>query len=150
MKKTIFNNEGLEYFTIEELCHSVTASSKGILNLPDEEQVANMRSLIINVLDPLRRKYGKPIHVSSGFRSMDLNNVIPGSSKTSDHMTGRAADITVYDTNENRKLFNLIRESGRFDQLIDENNMSWVHVGYRGGKSRRQVLKKTGKFYVKI
>ena len=130
----------MKYFTIAELCKSGTADQLGIDNRCKKEHVANMTALVDNVLDPLREAYGKPITVNSGFRCPALNKAVKGSA-TSDHMTGRAADITGGSPAENKKLFCLIQELGLpFDQLIDEKHFSWVHVSYREGANRKQVL----------
>ena len=131
------------YFTIAEFVKSETAEKKGIDNRLPKELLPNAQALIDNVLDPLRKAYGKPIVVSSGYRCEALNKAV-GGSKTSDHMNGRAADIvgTPNTPAENRKLFNLIQELKLpFDQLIDGKNFSWVHVSYRGEGNRNQVLK---------
>ncbi len=96
----------MKYFTIAELCKSDTADQLGIDNRCKKEHVANMTALVDNVLDPLREAYGKPIRVNSGFRCPVLNKAVKGSA-TSDHMTGRAADITGGSPAENKKLFSL-------------------------------------------
>lgn len=132
----------MKFFTIEELCNSETAKKKGIKNIPNKEQKNNLILLVDNILDPLREAYGKPIIVTSGFRSSELNSAI-GGAKSSQHMLGQAADIrTVEDTKEeNKKLFNLIKELDLpFDQLIDEYNFNWVHVSY-SNRNRKQILK---------
>ena len=82
-----------EYFTYEEMVKSDTAKSKGIDNTPDEASIENMKALVKNVLDPVRKIWGKPLTVNSGFRSRKLNEAI-GGAKTSQHMYGMAADIT--------------------------------------------------------
>ena len=132
----------MKYFTIAEMCKSETADRKGIDNRCKKEHVENLKALIENVLDPLREEYGKPIIVNSGFRSPALNKAVGGSA-SSDHMQGRAADITGGSPAENKKLFNLVQSLGLpFDQLIDEKNFAWVHVSYRNEKdNRKQVLK---------
>lgn len=132
----------MRYFTIAELCRSVTADRRGIDNRCKQVHVANLTALVNHVLDPLREAYGKPIHVNSGFRSPALNKAV-GGSPTSDHMQGRAADITGGSLEENRRLFNLVQSLGLpFDQLIDEKDFAWVHVSYRSEKeNRKQVLK---------
>lgn len=130
----------MKYFTIAELCKSETADRLGIDNRCKKEHVVNMTALVDNVLDPLREAYGKPIRVNSGFRCPALNKAVKGSA-TSDHMTGRAADITGGSPKENKRLFYLIQELGLpFDQVIDEKHFSWVHVSYREGANRKQVL----------
>lgn len=81
-----------------------------------------------------------PIAINSGFRSKDLNRAVGGAS-TSQHLKGEAADICAGTKEDNRKLFEIIRKELPFDQLINENNYSWVHVSYREGANRKQLLK---------
>lgn len=130
-----------KYFSIEELCRSNTADAKGIDNTPNNAQKERLKDLIENVLDPLRETYGKPIIISSGFRNSELNKEVGGVS-TSQHQKGEAADLDVGSVEENKKLFELIQKLNLpFDQLIDEKNMSWVHVSYSSTRQRKQVLK---------
>ena len=132
----------MKYFTIGEMMRSDTAARKGIDNKIPKEYLDNVLQLIEKVLDPLREKYGKPIVVTSGYRCPALNKAVGGSA-TSDHMRGCAADIvgTPNTQAENKRLFYLIQSMGLdFDQLIDEKGFSWVHVSYREGNNRKQVL----------
>ena len=80
------------------------------------------------------------IRVSSGYRSAILNRSVNGAT-SSQHRLGEAADITVGSKEENRKLFEIIKSELTFDQLIDEKDFSWVHVSFREGRNRKQVLK---------
>lgn len=131
----------MKHFTIDELCRSDTARSRGIDNTPTEEVRKNLTALVGNVLDPLREWYGKPIYVNSGYRCPALNKAVGGVAN-SQHLTGQAADIDVNDRAENRKLMKHIEDSLDFDQLIWENGGAWVHVSYRAdGRNRRQVLR---------
>ena len=134
----------MKYFTIEELCASEVARRLGIDNTPDAAKKAALQRLVEQVLDPVRMAWGGPIAVNSGFRCPKLNKEVDGVS-TSQHMKGEAADITVGSPAGNRRLFDLIvrlQEEGRiaFDQLIDESGYAWVHVSYRAGNNRNQVL----------
>ena len=129
----------MKYFTIKELCKSATAEQKKIDNSPTQEVINNLKLLVDNVLDPLREKYGKPIRVNSGYRSPVLNKIVSGS-KTSQHMTGLAVDITTGSIQGNKKLFALVQSLNLpFDQLIDENKFKWIHVSY-SKNPRKQVL----------
>lgn len=131
----------MEFFTIEELTKSTTARRLGIPNNPQPEEQDNLIALVNNILDPLRRAYGKPIIVTSGYRSEKLNKAV-GGAKTSQHCSGQAADIrTIEDTkSQNKKLFDLIiKLKLPFDQLINEYDYDWVHVSY-SNKNRRQIL----------
>lgn len=140
------------YFSLSELTRSDTVNrlngdkiaSNDIDNTPGVTETFNMQLLMNNLLDPIRRRWGFPINVNSGYRCKALNDVLKGS-KTSQHMTGEAADITVGTYSNNRKLFDLIKlmsEAGEieFDQLIDESNYQWIHISYRQGKNRKQIL----------
>lgn len=66
----------MKYFSIRELSSSATAVRKGIDNTPDARVKANLTALVANVLDPVRERYGKPIVVTSGYRSEKLNRAI--------------------------------------------------------------------------
>lgn len=136
----------MKYFTLKELTRSDTASARGIDNSPTKEAQANLEALVDNVLDPLREAWGKPLTVTSGYRSPKLNKAVGGSS-TSDHLKGRAADIKAGSRADNKRLFELVQRLGLpYDQLIHEHGSvkegpDWVHVSYRGGgKNRRQIL----------
>lgn len=131
-------------FNLEELCYSATAKAKGIKNEPNQEQVANLRALVHNVLQPLRDRYGKEVKIASGFRCKSLNAVVGGVSN-SQHMTGQAADLCIDgNMDKGRAFIDIIRLYCDFDQLIWEHNAKgayWVHVSYMNdGKNRRQYI----------
>lgn len=123
-------------FTLTEL----TATSTGIQNKPNTQQVAALIVLCGKVLQPARDMYGEPIRVNSGFRSTAVNKAV-GGARNSQHTRGEAADITVGSREGNKKLFELIRDNLSFDQLINERNYSWIHLSYRSEETnRKQIL----------
>lgn len=131
------------YFNLEEFLESDTALSKKIKNLPSWDVVANLRALTDNILNPLREAYGSSVIVTSGYRSEALNKAVKGS-KTSNHMTGDAADLKPAD-GDVKRLFNLAKkmmEDGEIEvgQLIDEYNYSWVHISNPTEKHHNQIL----------
>lgn len=140
-----------KYFTLEELFHSDKAVSMGLNNDPrnilsvnnSEIIITNITRLVVEVLDPARELLGKPISVSSGYRSEKLNKAV-GGANTSQHLLGEAADITCYN---NKYLFDIIKQNLIFDQLILEEStingkkVEWVHVSYRKGKNRKQAFR---------
>lgn len=133
------NTEFMKYFTLNELCKSSIADRLGIDNSPNFEVSTNLMQLAYYILDPLREKYGKPIIVNSAYRCPELNKAV-GGSKTSQHMKGLAADITVGSSTQNKKLFQLIIDMDLpYDQLIDEKNFRWIHVSYTKNP-RKQIL----------
>ena len=95
--------------------------------------------MVDNVLDPLREWYKKPITIASGYRCVPLNKAVKGANG-SQHTYGCAADIDTGDRKQNKLLFDYIQKNLPFDQLIDERNFSWVHVSFKNGNNRKQVL----------
>lgn len=131
----------MKFFTIEELIKSDVAKRNNIDNIPNEQEKNNLIALVKYILDPLREAYGKPIIITSGFRSEKVNK-LTGGSNTSQHRFGQAADIrSKQDTKEeNKKLFDLIQKLNLpYDQLIDEYNFNWIHVSY-SPRNRKQIL----------
>lgn len=136
-------------FCLEEMIRSTTAARLGINNSPGANIVRNLRSLCQNILQPLRDAWGKPIVVTSGYRSPLLNSSIKGASN-SDHLYGCAADIVTSTDSaaDNRRLFHLavaMMRDGRMTgvkQIIDEHNYNWIHISWQDGRTekRNQVL----------
>lgn len=146
--------------SLAEATKSVTAKRLGIDNTPDEWVTENLKQIALNVFQPIRDTFGCPIHVSSGYRSADLNTAI-GGSRRSQHVEGRALDLDadVFRGCTNSEIFNYIRENLEFDQLIwefgDEDNPDWVHVSFvYGGVNRKRCLKACrddeGKVYYEV
>jgi hypothetical protein len=129
------------HFDLCEFTRSESAKREGVSNNPTPEHLENIKTLCEKVLEPIRAKFG-PINISSGYRSADLNHFI-GGSLNSDHCKGRAADIDMDGHGgevTNKMIFDFIKDNLEIDQLINEFNYSWVHVGYRKGANRKQVL----------
>ena len=55
---------------------------------------------LVRILDKLRKEEGKPINITSGIRCKKFNASLDGSSPTSEHMDGDAADINIYGVTE--------------------------------------------------
>ena len=128
----------MKYFTLVELCKT----NKNLENTPNPEQIDNLNYLVDLILDNAREKLGSPITISSGYRSVAVNKAVGGSS-SSQHIRGQAADLICSD---NAKLFQIIKEQGKFDQLIwefgNDKQPNWVHVSItKYGKNRNQCLK---------
>lgn len=140
---------------LNEVTNSPTAKALGISNQPTEAHIANLKLLATKIFQPIRDHFGKPIRVSSGYRSAALNAKTPGASKTSQHSTGEAFDLDQDGTTTgitNRDVFYYIKDNLQFDQLIwefgDTENPAWVHVSYEStGKQRGMILEayKVGK-----
>lgn len=111
------------YFTLQEFLTSPTAVKHGLTLNPSGPIYANICNLVARVLDPARRDLGRPIYVSSGYRSQALNRLV-GGVPTSYHLTGRAADVSTA-PGYHQTLFNILSELPHVE-LIDYK--TFIHV----------------------
>ena len=134
-------------FSLAEMTKSQTATRKGIRNEPSTEHIEKLIHLAETVLQPVREHFGKPVAISSGYRSPELCEAI-GSSAKSQHAKGEAADFEIPGV-DNMQLATWINKNTNFDQLILEYyepgdpNSGWVHCSAVKEGSRAQVLKAT-------
>lgn len=132
-----------KYLTLAEVVSSQTATRHGIDNTPTPAVFANLKLVATKVFDPMREALGKPIRVSSGYRSPILNKKI-GGAKNSQHTTGEALDLQGLEGLKNSEIFNYIKNNLDYDQLIWEygttREPAWVHVSYRKTGNRKQIL----------
>ena len=153
------------HFSLSEFESSATATAKGIDNTLKHSDVDhsriidNLRALCHEVLEPLRRHLDRPVVISSGFRCKKLNQLV-GGVRTSQHMTGEAADIAapLLDIN-GKKLspsqslsllsdwMDWIIDNTLFDQCIMEHRKNkdgtvthWIHVSHSLKHNRRCVI----------
>ena len=148
MENTLIEDIQLsEHFHLSEFTRSATAIKYGIDNTPCIEDIEALQSLCINVLEPLRRRFGV-IRITSGYRSPMLNNKI-GGSPTSQHMRGEAADIHMSSTEVAKKMFAYIMANIDFDQMLLEMHRGRVHclhISYTAEGVNRRMAK--GNYHV--
>ncbi len=144
-------------FSLKELTKSQTATRRGINNVPGDLEEANLQQLCEHVLQRVRDHFGKPVTVTSGYRSPELNEAI-GGSVTSDHCQGMAADIEIAGVS-NYEVAEWIKENCMFKQLILEfytpgiPDSGWVHVSYDYEENERKVMtamKENGRTVYKV
>jgi len=125
-----------QYFTLAEL----TRTSTGLPNTPGEKETERLRVLVATVLDPLRVALGRPVRVTSGFRSLAVNTKI-GGSRTSAHMRGAAADISVAGMSAPELVQAIVTLNLPVDQVIGyaPSRGGHVHVGI-AAVPRGQIL----------
>ena len=133
--------------SVAEVTKSNTAKRWGISNEPTIEHLENLKAIALNIFQPARNYFKKPIFVSSGYRSEALNEKIGGSTK-SQHSKGEALDLDahIFGGLTNQQLFKFIYDHTDFDQLIWEfgtdEEPDWVHVSYVSDRNnRRETLK---------
>jgi putative chitinase len=134
-----------EHFNLKEFTKSETAIRKRIDNTPNLEHANNLKVVCENILEPVRKHFGKPVRINSGYRGPALNKAVGGSAK-SQHCNGEAVDFEI-DGLPNPDLAKWVAENCDFDQIILEfydpkegPNSGWVHASYSKGKNRKQKL----------
>lgn len=138
------------HFSEHELLRSATAAKLGIrLGWATPQHRAAALRLTRQVLEPLRERVGRPVHITSGYRSPELTEALIAAgysaSRTSDHMTGRAVDIVVRGLSHEELATHLYQlgAEGRieYDQLIhyQPGTGGSCHVSYRRGANRMQA-----------
>ena len=131
-------------FTLNELTKSQEATRLGIDNTPNEEHILNLKLLCENILQPIRDFYGMPLSVSSGYRSPELCEAI-GSSRTSQHTRGQAADFEIFSV-PNKEVADFVVKNLEYDQCIlefwneNEPNSGWIHCSFNNAGNRKQYL----------
>ena len=114
-----------EHFTLEEMIFSDYASRHGLDNSPTEGTLDNLVRLC-ELLEQVRTLIGKPIIVTSGYRSF-LVNKGTGGQELSQHRWGCAADIKVHGVTPREVCEKVIASDIEYDQIILEWN-SWTHI----------------------
>lgn len=136
-----------EHFSYAELTASQAAARGGLSNTPSPRAVENLRLLCGQILEPARRALG-PVHVTSGYRSKDVNAAV-GGSRTSAHCLGYAADCIPLRATK-LEFARWVKENCAFDQIILEfgtdEDPAWIHVSC-DPRARRQVLRATPEGY---
>ena len=141
-------------FTLEELTKSATALRHGIDNRPGPEEIASLKLLAAEILEPVRRRFGTPFSPSSGYRSLAVNRLV-GSRDTSQHIKGQAVDFEVQNV-PNMNLAKWIAQFCKFDQLIlefyheSQPNSGWVHASVKEAANRGQCLIYDGTSYTEF
>ena len=128
------------HFTLEEFTFSETATRLGIDNTPTIEVRQNLEILALG-MENVRILLGCPITISSGYRCLELNNILK-SKPTSYHVKGLAADFRSDRYGDpNSIVFAIVNSDIRYDQVINEYN-KWVHISFAesGEAPRKQAL----------
>jgi uncharacterized protein YcbK (DUF882 family) len=139
-----------EHFSFEELTRTSQSALQDANRKEAMVYVERLKALA-EMLEVIRAKFG-PVSVTSAFRGPSVNAAAKGS-KTSQHLTGEAADIGCGASDEELHKW-IVTESGlKFGQCILEKppGKSWVHISlgapYRDPKRCGESLYFDGKSY---
>ena len=100
----------------------------------DGSDVVFVAPSLVDILEAIRVHFGRPVKVTSGYRTVSYNASIKNSSKKSQHCNGLAADLHV-DGHTHQEVYNYAC------QLLGDHGgvglYSWgVHIDVRANKSR--------------
>ena len=100
----------------------------------DGSDVVFVSQTLAEILENIRQHFGAAVHIHSGYRTVSYNKTVSGSSSTSQHCNGLAADIHV-DGHSHQEVYNYAC------QLLGDHGgvglYSWgIHVDVRADKSR--------------
>ena len=98
---------------------------------------------LVVLLQCIREHFGKPVHITSGYRTA-AHNAAVGGSKSSQHLLGRAADFYVEGVDVAtvatyaETLLPTHGGVGRYpkDAKHPKRSTGWVHIDTRANKSR--------------
>ena len=136
-----------EHFTLAEL----TKTKTGIENVPNEDQVNNLKRRC-GWLEQLRRRWNNlygdgddPIIINSGFRCPEVNRVVGGAT-LSNHLTGCAVDIRCIGIEQALRYAAILLDISDlnkedFDELLIEQKAHtyWIHFAVRPKNNRRHT-----------
>lgn len=145
----------VKYFKFEEFTKSAKAKELNIDNTPKDETIINNINEVMEVMDIIRTRWTEycadkhlqnpQIKITSGYRCDALNKAVKGS-KTSAHKIGSAADYKAVN-GHNKALYKVSQKvleemNIPYDQLINEYDYSWTHLGLKNlkGEQRKQVF----------
>ena len=125
-------------FSLSEFTESQTAARLGLDNDPPAEMYETLKATARCMEDIRDLLGGKPVLVSSAYRSPEVNKATGGSAK-SQHMSGEAVDFTCPKFGSPREIVQKIKDSPLlWDQCILEFDR-WVHISF-SSRNRRQTL----------
>ena len=142
---------GAPNFKYSEFIKSDTAIRLNISNIPSrEDQWQNIERIATNVVQPVRNNFGST-RITSGYRTPYLCSLI-GSSTTSNHTRGEAADIEpIRDDVRLIDVLEWVHDNCEFRELIAEYfPMGWIHIAFREGGNIRKVKLKDNKHHYSV
>lgn len=135
--RTAFDNyihsQGLHYFTPWEVLKPTGNSNRGVKNSPPPRALWPNIVPTLKVVDELRHRLGRPIIITSSYRSPAYNRSLRGAAKNSQHLYFRALDIKAPGLSPRKVWLELrkMRSEGKFKGGIGLYP-TFVHVDTRG------------------
>jgi len=117
-----------DHFELGEFFYSKSYPREAALLIPTEHVLDDLYALCQLILEPLRKEYG-PVVVLSGFRGVQLNQLV-GGSKTSQHLRGKAVDVTCSKVRDMTSVYHWLAHSRQWPgEVILYPRSQFVHIG---------------------
>ena len=113
-------------FRAGEFIGSLKALELGIDNRPKEQATLKNLMLTASMMQRVREALEKPITITSGFRSKEVNDAV-GGSKTSKHLLGLACDFICPSFGNPEKIVRYLKEID-FNCDVCLIETTWVHI----------------------
>ncbi len=136
-------------FKLKALCGSSAFPFGGQHSLTGEQLVENLQYLCVNILEPIKAKYGSRLKINSGIRLIGNPNA-KKSGNPSQHELGEAVDIgfTSFPEGVSKQefMYQAVQEIAQFvpyDQLLLEfegKEKAWIHISCTTRQRRRQTF----------
>ena len=126
------------HFTLAEMTVSEVAARRGIPNEPTPEALEALYRTATG-LEAVRAVLGKPIIVTSGYRSPAVNRLV-GGQPSSQHLRGEAADFICPAFGTPAEVVAaLVKSAVQYDQCILEFGR-WVHISFAPAFRRMALI----------
>lgn len=135
-----------DHFTLQEMTFSQTASRMGLDNTPSPAAIENLTRLCL-LLERVRAVCGRPVTISSGYRSAEVNKAVGSHAEHSQHIQGCAADLVIKGMALDDIIKAVMDAKLPYDQMIrefdDNKGGGWVHISvpsFPWSQPRKEVL----------
>ena len=126
------------HFTLAEMTVSDVAARRGLPNMPPDDILPAL-TRTAQGLEAVRAVLGKPIIVTSGYRSPAVNRLV-GGQPSSQHMKGEAADFICPGYGSPAEIVAaLVKSAVQYDQCILEFGR-WVHISFAPAFRRMALI----------
>lgn len=102
-----------------------------------KEWIKDKLKPLCQILEKVREKFGKPIKITSGYRTLSHNRKV-GGSKTSTHLQGIAADFVIsgVSTKQIFAFLDELQKNGEIPKGGLHAYKTFVHIDTRGRNAR--------------
>lgn len=106
------------------------------------QEISDNVDKMLVILNQVRTKYGKPMHVSSGWRPVAVNSKLSNAGKKSNHTLGLACDFKDSDGKLKDWVIENLKWLASIGLYFEDFNYTkgWVHMQIVPPKSKRRIF----------